>query len=293
MIKTSKPKPRTKSDWTGYLFVLPFVILASIFMLYPMVKGIYNSFFDFRFGGASFVGLSNYVKVFTKDLNITAIRNTLIFVFTVVPLLCFGSFIISGSVFDKSHRYTSFVRICLYLPVIASAAVMSIIWRFLLDSQTGLLRYFFDLAGAAPVNLLGETKWAMLVLILVLFSMNVGQCVVLYVAAMIGIPKDMLEALELDGGNRWTLFRHILWPLTKPTTLLIFINQTSAVMRVFVLIQLLTNGGPSRTTTSMMYLLYQEGIAGSNFGLASALGVVMFLFSVILVLFQFRSVRTE
>lgn len=293
MRKTFKPKPRTKSDWTGYLFVLPFVILASIFMLYPMVKGIYNSFFDFRFGGASFVGLSNYVKVFTKDLYQTAIRNTLIFVFTVVPLLCAGSFVISGSVFDKSHRYTSFVRVCLYLPVIASAAVMSIIWRFLLDSQTGLLRYFFDLSGAAPVNLLGETKWAMLVLILVLFSMNVGQCVVLYVAAMIGIPKDMLEALELDGGNRWTLFRHILWPLTKPTTLLIFINQTSAVMRVFVLIQLLTNGGPSRTTTSMMYLLYQEGIAGSNFGLASALGVVMFLFSVILVLFQFRSVRTE
>ena len=275
----------------GYVFVLPFVVLAAVFMLYPMVKGIYNSLFDFRFGGASYVGWDNYIKVFTKSEYKLAIKNTLVFVAVVVPLLIGIGILIAGSVFDKSKEYTSFVRVCLYLPVIASAAVMSIIWRFLLDSQTGLLRYIYDLAGAEPVNLLGETKWALIVLIFVLFTMNIGQSVVLYIAAMIGIPRDLIEVMEIDGGNRWTLFKNLLWPMTKPTTLLIFITETSAVIRVFVLIQLLTNGGPSRATTSMMYLLYQDGFAGGNFGLASALGVVMFLFSMILVLFQFKAVK--
>lgn len=277
----------------GYIFVLPFVILAAVFMLYPMVRGIYNSLFDFRFGGVSYVGLDNYFKVFTKPEYKLAIKNTLLFVAAVVPLLCGVGILIAGSVFDKGRRYTSFVRVCLYLPVIASAAVMSVIWRFLLDSQTGLLRYIYDLTGTEPVNLLGDAKWALVVLIFVLFTMNIGQSVVLYTAAMIGIPKDLIEAVEIDGGNRWTLFKNILWPMTKPTTLLIFITQTSAVIRVFVLIQLLTNGGPSRATTSMMYLLYQDGFAGGNFGLASALGVVMFLFSVVLVLFQFKAVKNE
>lgn len=276
---------------TGYLFSAPFVILAAVFMIYPMIKGIFNSFFDFRFGGTKFVGISNYVKVFTDDVYLLSIKNTLLLVCVVVPMLIVFGLIIAGSVFDKAYGYVSFVRVCLYLPVIASAAVMSIIWRFLLDSQTGLLRYFYDVIGMKPFNLLGDKFWAMVVIMFVLFTMNLGQCVVLYVAAMLGISKDIIEALEIDGGNRWSLFRYILIPHSRPTTLLIFVTQTSAVIRVFVLIQLLTNGGPSRATTSMMYLLYQEGFANGNFGLASALGIVMFLFSVVLVFLQFRAIR--
>lgn len=283
-----------KSIWekiAGYVFVFPFVAVAAAFVLYPMIRGIYNSFFDFRFGGSSFVGVENYVKVFSKPEYRLAIKNTLLFVIIIVPLLCVIGLAVAGSVFDKCEKYISFVRVCFYLPVIASAAVMSIIWRYLLDSQTGLLRYAYDLLGMQPVNLLGQPKWALAVLIFVLFTMNIGQSVVLYIATMIGIPRDILEAIKLDGANRWHLFRHILWPLTKPTTLLILITQTSSVMRVFVLIQLLTNGGPSRSTTSMMYLLYQEGFSGGNFGLASALGVVMFLFSLVLVFLQFKAVK--
>lgn len=278
---------------SGYIFVAPFVILAAIFMLYPMIKGIQNSFFDFRFGDTKFVGLKNYVKVFTNKTYLLSIRNTLLLVATVVPLLILFGMGISGSIFDKARQYTSFVRICLYLPVIASAAVMSIIWRFLLDSQTGLLRYFYNCIGMTPFNLLGDKTWATVIVIFVLFTMNLGQCVVLYTAAMMSIPSEMIEALEIDGGNRWALFRYILIPQCRPTTLLIFVTQTSAVMRVFVLIQLLTNGGPNKATTSMMYLLYQEGFANGNFGAASALGIVMFLLSIILVLIQFRTVRSE
>ncbi len=277
----------------GYMFIAPFIILAAVFILYPMAKGLYNSVFDFRFGRMSFVGMNNYIKVFSNETYLMAIRNTMLFVFTVVPMLCIIGILIAGSIFDKAVRYTSFVRICLYIPVIASAAVMSIIWRFMLDSQNGLLRYIYNIFSVEPFNVLGNTTTAKIVLILVLFTVNIGQCVILYVASMIGIPKELIEALEIDGGNRLDIFRYILIPLTSPTTLLNFVTQTSAIIRVFVLIQLLTNGGPSRSTTSMMYLLYQEGFANGNFGLASALGVVLFLFSILLVFVQFRAIKSS
>lgn len=277
----------------GYMFSAPFIILALIFIIYPMIKGLYNSLFDFRFGKMSFVGINNYIKVFSSETYLMAIRNTLLFVFSVVPMLCIIGIFIAGSIFDKAPRYVSFVRISLYIPVIASATVMSIIWRFLLDSQNGILRYFYNVINVEPFNVLGNTATAKIVIIIVLFSVNIGQCVILYVASMIGIPKDLFEALEIDGGNRLDIFRYILIPLTSPVTLLNFVTQTSAVIRVFVLIQLLTNGGPSRSTTSMMYLLYQEGFSNGNFGLASALGVVLFLFSILLVFVQLHTIKGD
>ena len=258
-----------------------------------MCKGIYNSFFDFRFGSQLFVGMQNYIHVFTDKVYLLAIRNSLIFVFAVVSLLVVFGILISGSIYDKHRFYVSGVRTCLYIPVICSMVVMAIIWRFMLDSQTGLLRYFYDSIGMKPVNLLGDAKWTLVILIIILFTMNIGQSVVLYVANMISIPKELSEALEIDGGKRTHLFRYILIPLSKPTTLFIIVTQTAAMLRVFAVIQLLTNGGPNYSSTTMMYLLYQEGLLYGNFGSASALGVVMFIMTLVLVLIQFKLVRQE
>jgi len=288
-----KKLEKLKENLTAYFFLAPFLVLSGVFMIYPMCRGLYNSFFDFRFGSQLFVGVQNYIHVFTDKVYLLAIRNSLLFVCAVVLLLIVFGILISGSIYDKHRTYISGVRMCLYIPVIASMVVMTIIWRFMLDSQTGLLRYLCDLMGVTPVNLLGDAKWTLLILIFVLFTMNIGQSVVLYVASMISIPKELSEALEIDGGKRVDLFRYILIPLSKPTTLFIFVTQTAAMLRVFVVIQLLTNGGPNFSTTTMMYLLYQEGLMYGNFGSASALGVVMFLMTLALVLVQFKLVKQD
>lgn len=285
-----------RKSLTGWLFIFPFAALAAVFMLYPMVKGVFNSFFDFGFGKTVFVGLQNYRAIFEPgalNVYLTAIKNSLSFVFLVVPLLIVLGLTIAGSIFDKAYRYVSFVRTCLYLPVVASMVVMSIIWRFMLDPQSGLLGYFYVSTGTAPVNLLGSARWTFIILVFILFTMNIGQCVVLYVASMLGISRDLIEALELDGGNRLHLFRYLLLPLTRPTTLFMFITQTAAVLRVFAVIQLLTNGGPNNSSTTMMYLLYQDGFVYGKFGIASALGVLMFLFTLVLVVLQFAALREK
>ena len=111
------------------------------------------------------------------------------------------------------------------------------------------------------------------------------------IADMLGIPKDLIEAATIDGASRTDLFRYLLIPLTKPTTVLVFITQTSAVLKVFIVIQLLTKGGPNYGTTSLMYLLYQEAFENSNTGIACAVGVLLFLMSLILVLFRLVAER--
>lgn len=284
----NKKKSRTtlKDNLTAYLFVGPFVVLAAVFMIYPILKGFVSSLYNTKWAGDVFVGLQNYVTIFTKDIYVLSIRNSLLFVVTVVPLLVIFGLWIAGSVFDKIPRYVSFVRICLYIPVIASMVVMSIIWRYILDSQTGLVKYFSMLMGTENVDLLASRKWALILVIFILFTMNIGQSVLLYIADMIGIPKELIEASVIDGASRWGMFRHILIPLTKPTTVFVFITQTSAVLKVFIVIQLLTKGGPNYGTTSMMYLLYQEAFERSNTGVACAMGVLMFLISLVLILIR-------
>lgn len=287
-------KKKLLENLGAYLFIGPFVILSAVFMIYPVIQGFIRSAYNTKWSRAVFVGLENYREIFSNDIYLLAIKNSLLFVVTVVPLLIIFGIWIAGSVFDKAFSYMSAVRVCLYIPVIASMVVMSIIWRFILDSQTGLVKYFSMLLGypTAP-NVLADKKWTLLLLIFILFTMNIGQTVLLYIADMIGISKDLLEACTIDGGSRVDMFRYILIPLTSSTSVLTFITQTSAVLKVFVVIQLLTKGGPNYGTTTMMYLLYQDAFEKSNVGTASAMGVLMFLISLILISMRFVMMYRE
>lgn len=292
-MKSKRSKRLKGNDTSAYLFIGPFVILAAIFMIYPIIQGFITSFYNTKWGGNVFVGFKNYIKIFTDDVYLLAIRNSLLYVITVVPLLIIIGVWVAGSIFDKIPRYVSFVRVCLYIPVIASMVVMSIIWRYILDSQTGLVKYFSMLLGTDGINLLATRKSAIILVIFILFTMNIGQSVLLYVADMLSIPKELIEAATIDGASRTALFRHILISLTKPTSIFVFITQTSSVLKVFIVIQLLTKGGPNNGTTSMMYLLYQEAFEKSNTGAACALGVLMFMISLVLVLVRSAVDRKE
>ena len=290
-MRERKLRRGSSTDWSAYLFIAPFVAISAVFMVYPIFKGFWTSMFSTKWGKDVFIGLDNYIKIFTDDVYLKAIRNTMIYVATVVPLLIVVGLWIAGCVFDKRPKYVSFVRVCLYVPVIASMVVMSIIWRFMLDSSSGLVKYFSMVFGVEAVNLLAEEKSALILVIFILFTMNIGQTVLLYIADMLGIPKELIEASTIDGASRIDLFRYILMPLTKPTSLFIFITQTSAVLKVFVVIQQLTKGGPYYGTTSLMYLLYQEAFENSRTGMACAIGVLMFLISLVLVVMRFSAER--
>ena len=281
-------KKRAKETMEAFLFLAPFIGLACVFMVYPIAHGFINSLFNTKWGGKiSFVGLDNYLKILTEPAYQKAILNTLLFVVIAVPCIIILGLIIASSVFDKNRFYVSMVRVLLYIPNIVSMVVMSTIWRFMLNSQSGLMAYFNQKLGIGSFDLLASSKWAKVVIIFVLITVNIGQCVLLYIAQMIGIDHDLIDACSVDGGNRWDLFRYILVPLCKKTTILTFITNTSLVLKVYIVIQLLTAGGPNYATTTMMYQLYQDAFVNFNTGVASAMGVLLFILTIGLISVRF------
>ena len=236
-----------------------------------------------------FVGLENYKILFEDPVFLKAMVNTVLFVIGIVFFTIIFGLFVATTVYDKNPRYISFIRGSYYLPVMVSMVVMSMVWNFLLNPANGLISYLMNNVGIRNLNLLGNVKTVMYTIIFVTFVGNVGQAIILYIAAMIGIPSDYFEAAEIDGASRWQRITKILIPLVKPTTLYLTVINIIAVLKIFVVIQLLTGGGPNNASVTMMYYLYQNAFVYNNRGVAAAVGVLMFIFAVLLSIPQFKA----
>ena len=277
-----------ENPWAGYMFIAPQLLLFIVFVLYPIFEGFRMSLFKFTYSGEVFIGLQNYKVLFSDPVFMKSMINTILFVIGIVFLtIVFGLFV-AAAVYDKNSKYVSFIRGSYYLPVMVSMVVMSMVWNFLLNPANGLITYLLSEGGIKNVNILGNPKLVMFAIIFVTFVGNVGQSIILYIAAMIGIPQDYFEAAEIDGASRWQRVTKILIPLVKPTTLYLTIINIIAVLKIFVVIQLLTGGGPNNASVTMMYYLYQNAFVFNNLGVASAVGVLMFIFAVLLAIPQFK-----
>jgi len=292
MLKKTKSKGINNS-YAGYFFIAPQVILAVIFIVYPVIEGFRMSLYRSTYQKDIFVGLENYINLFKDEIFIRSVMNTLVFVVAIVTLtIVFGIFVASA-VYDKGSKYVSLVRGCYYLPVMVSMVIMSMIWNFLLNPANGLINYFFQVFGVHNVNLLGDKNYVIPIIIFVTFVGNVGQAIILYIAAMIGVPHDYFEAAQIDGATRWERIKHILIPLVKPTTLYLIVINVIAVLKIFVVIQLLTDGGPNNSSVTMMYYLYQNAFVYNRMGEAAAIGVIMFILALLFAIPQFKTFKAK
>ena len=278
-----------KENITGYLFIAPQMLLFIVFLVYPIIEGIRLSLFKINYQDQVFVGLENYKRLFSDPVFIQSTINTVIFVLFIVALTVFFALFVSSAVFDKNAKYVSFIRGAYYIPVMVSMVVMSMIWSFLLNPANGLIPYIARKMEILSVNFLGDTDWVLPVIIFVTFATNVGQAIILYIASMIGVPKELFEAAEVDGASRMKIIFKIIIPMVKPTTIYIIIINIIAVLKIFVVIQLLTGGGPNNASTTLMYYLYNNAFKYNQLGLASAVGVIMFLITLVLSIPQLRA----
>lgn len=278
-----------RENITGYLFILPQFLLFLLFAVYPILEGIRLSLYRVDYQNETFVGLSNYTTLFQDPVFFKSIVNTVIFVFFIVLLTVIFSMFVASAIFDKNAKYVSFIRGSYYIPVMVSMVVMSMVWSFLLNPANGLISYLTSEIGQSNVNLLGNKATVLPVIIFVTFATNVGQAIILYIAAMIGVPKDLFEAAEVDGASRLNVIFKILIPLVKPTTIYITIINIIAVLKIFVVIQLLTGGGPNNASVTMMYYLYNNAFKYNQIGVASAVGVIMFIITLLLSIPQLRA----
>lgn len=265
-----------KKEWiSAYLFMLPALVFFFSFVVSPMIRGIYTSFFNYDGGVYKFVGLENYIYLFQNEVFLKALRNTLLIVLGNVPAVLILSLFISINIYEKSAKVRSFFRTVFYLPAVSSVVSITVVWGWIYDPNYGVLNYIIGLFGIKPIAWLGDSRFALISIIIVLVTNSVGQPIILYVASLGNIPKSYVEAADIDGATKWQIFKNIVWPLLMPTSLYIIIITTINSFQVFALIQLLTSGGPFYSTTTIMYEVYEKAFTLAQFGLSSAMGVIL------------------
>ncbi len=280
----------TISQLKGYAFIAPNFILLSIFTIFPMVFSLVLSFTEWDllsgFGNIKFVGLQNFIRLFTDDWFKTAFVNTLVFTVCVVPVTMFISlflaYLLDGKVFGSPV-----LRLCFFLPYITSVSAVSILWTMLYNPNGPIASGLRAIGITAP-NFLADPKWALPAVIVMTIWMNFGYCTMIYVAAMQSVPRDVYESADIDGVNGFVRFFRITVPMVSKTTFFILITQMIASFKVFGQIQIMTGGGPVRSTSVLAYYIYESAFKNYEFGYASAMALVLFCVILIITIVQWK-----
>ena len=284
-------------DRVSYLFLLPMVCFFTLFVLLPMCVGIFTSFFNYTMKDFMFLGIGNYTKLFTDPVFLRSLWNTFIIVVVSVPLVVLFSLWASSALVDRDTVTTSVFRGIFYLPVVMGTVPVVVVWKWIFNAYYGILNFLCKAVGLMPQNLrydwLGEKNSAIWCILAILFTTSIGQPIVLYIAALGNVDKSITEAAEVDGASRLRTFWQVKWPSILPTTLYIVVITTINSFQCFALIQLLTSGGPSYTTSTVMYYLYEQAFTYYRYGYANAMGVVLAAVIALFSALQFRTMRSD
>ncbi|MEK3910046.1 carbohydrate ABC transporter permease [Paenibacillus sp. FSL H7-0331] len=272
----------------SYLFLLPAFGFFLLFVAYPMLRGVYISFFDYSLRSFEFVGLHNYISLFHNETFLKSLRNTFLLVVIAVPIVIVFSVFVAMNIYKTKEVIRSFFRGVFYLPAVSSVVSITVVWGWIYHPNYGILNYLTGLFGFEPISWLGDTRTALLAIIAVLITTSVGQPIILYVASLGNIPTSYIEAAQIDRATPWQIFVKIIWPMLMPTNLYIIVITTINTFQCFALIQLLTSGGPIYSTSTVMYGVYEQAFLLGNFGLASAMGVCLAIMIGIISVIQFK-----
>ncbi|MGE5576412.1 MAG: carbohydrate ABC transporter permease [Syntrophothermus sp.] len=281
-----------KDRW-AYFFLAPSLLLFLIFFLGPVLWSAYLSFLDYQVFNTRWVGLENYRWLAADPVFWVALRNTFLYTLGVVPLWLLKALIISALIFPFARPIQTFFKSAFYLPHVTSAVIISLIWLWIFNPPFGLLNYLLSVVGLPKVAWLGDTRTALLSLILMQVIMGGGSSIVMITAAMGSIPAHLYEAAYLDGATKVQAFLRVTIPLLRPTLLYLVVMGTISSFQVFTNIYLMTQGGPQFATMTLVYMIYDMAFKQFQFGPASALGVVLFLIIFAFALVQYRFLGSE
>jgi len=275
----------------SYLFLAPFLIFFVMFVIYPMFMCVYTSFFDATMGREDiFIGFQNYKTLFNDKVFWIALRNTLVIVVVSVPVTCAFSLWVATVISKMPVAATSLFRCIFYLPVVTGSVAVTMVWKWMYNNYYGIFNYLGTNMGLIEknINWLGDEKYALGCIILILLTTSVGQPIVLYVSALDNVDKSLVEAAEVDGATEMQAFWKIKWPQMMPTTLYILVITTINSFQCFALIQLLTLGGPNNATMTIMYYIYYNAFKLYKYGYGNAMGVILAIIIAVLSAVQFK-----
>jgi multiple sugar transport system permease protein len=272
---------RKHREWlAAFLFTAPDALGLLLFLGVPMVLALGLGFFDVSgFGGFSFAGFANYEKMFSDPLFLKSLRVTVIYVFGFVA----GNFVVSlclALLVKQRLPLIGVFRSMFFLPNVVSLVVIGLVWRFMLADNVGVVNQVLEAVGLGSTSWLGNPTTALATVVAVSIWFFMGYYMVIFLAGLQEIPQEYYDAAKVDGARGWQTFRHITWPLLKPTSFFVLLVSTItgvAGLQAFDLIYVMTRGGPANSTSLGIFYIYQQAFQFNDFGYAAAMASFLVL----------------
>jgi putative chitobiose transport system permease protein len=276
-----KKRKKFKLPLTPWLFLLPSIVILGTFLAYPIIEAFKWSFLDYKIiaGTGEFVGLANFKEIFTDSDFWNAFVNTLVFLVIVLPLNVFLPMILAVLV-NQKIRAAGVFRVLYYLPVITPMVVAALMWK-MLYSQNGVIAELLAKIGLfdSPTNLLVQSSTALTAVAAITIWKGLGYYMIIYLAGLQSIPKDVYESASIDGASVWQQFTRITVPMLTPSITLVSVMTIIAGMKVFEEIALTTGGGPAGATTTLVMYIYAK-FNSLDVSIASAAGLVLLVMAI-------------
>lgn len=271
-----------------FVFVLPALIPLVVFWIYPIIRSIWISFTDWDFMTPTYhiVFFKNYISLFKDVRFYNALWNTLIFtVGTLAPTIIIG--LMLAVFLQKPFLGSGVMKFILFSPWVTPTVAISIVWTWIFQPDDGLANLMLSLAGLPALKWISSSQTAMLSVIIVTVWKSMGYAMIFYLSALEKVPQELYEASALDGAGKWKQFVSITLPSISPTTFFLMIITMVNSLQAYDQIQILTQGGPSGSTRTLLYMYYQLGFKEFKMGQATAVATVMIMITVVLSLIQF------
>ncbi len=286
---------REHREWLLFvLFIGPNLFLFSVFTYWPLLYNVYLSMvrWDFLRPTMPFVGLQNYIAAFSDPRFWNIIWQTATFTIWSVGLtLVLG--LLLALLLNQRLLYRNTARAVVFAPVVMSGAVVAVVWSYIFDPRYGLIDQLFSFVGLRSPNWLVDPFWAMPAVIIVYVWKNIGYAVVIYLAGLQNIPRELYDAARVDGAGAWERFWHVTLPGLSPIAFFLSVTSILSCFQAFDLIRVLTNGGPADVTTTLVFHLYELGFVSYDAGKAGVVAVVLFLIMLALTIVQIRYVERQ
>lgn len=284
---------RLRKTLGPYAFILPKLIIFSVFMLYPLIRaGVLTFQGGAILSGLRWVGTRNYEKIVHDELFWTALKNTVYYTALVIPsVLVVG--IGLAALLNRPIRFRPLWIVLLIVPNVASTVAASVIWSYLLQTDGGVINRIIGVFGFGPINFLGTPEYVIPVFVALEVWRGAGFYMILFLAAMQSIPKHLYDAAAIDGATGFQAFRLVTLPLMRPTILFATVMATIWNLQLFDSPYVMTKGGPGHASTTVVMYIYQQAFRYDSMGLAATMSIILLLIIMTLALLQLVVFRKE
>lgn len=285
---------RVREARAGWAMSSPALAAIILFFVFPAIASLFLSFTDFdiyalaNLDNLRFVGFQNYARLVDNPMFWKAMTNTLLFVVVGTPFIVALSLFAAMLVNSRWLMWRPVWRVALFAPYVTTLVATAVVWRYLLHTRYGLVNYLLSLVGIPPIDWLGSPTASLPAILIFVGWKTFGYNMIIFLAALQTVPRELDEAARIDGAGWWTRLRHVTLPALAPTALLVSVLTVAGMFQLFAEPYVMTQGGPAQSTTTVLYFMYEEGFKWWNLGSGAAVAFLLFLCILAVTLVQLR-----